>query len=153
MNKDNYKDKDVTFTTNADGSISYEATRELKFYPNPSSPTIAYGEGKDRRLETFSPIVQRPKYVEVQDVGENKFLQRDMTEFFHRKVLKWILTYPQFAHLKKHYNFLKTTQGMEYIYNLLKLFVRKSAANWYDLNDPHNYPIVKDFLRFKIGAV
>jgi hypothetical protein len=131
--------------------------RLKKFFPHPNQMTIRRGEGENARLEsvpyyspTLSPLLSSEN---IQNVGDNKVLQSDVTTFYYNKVLKWIKSYPEFSHLKKHEKFLKTRDGLDYIYNLLRLFVKKSQANWYDLRDPTNYSTVKDYLRFKIGAV
>jgi hypothetical protein len=124
-----------------------------KFFPHPNQITIAVGEGENKRLESI-PIIQHVQTpVQVQDVGDDKYLQTSVTDFFYEKVLKWVKSYPDFSHLKKHYNFLKGPNGKPYIYNLLRLFVKKSAANWFDLRDNNNYVIIKDFLKYKIGNI
>jgi len=128
-----------------------------KFYPHPNQLTVRRGEGENARLEsvpyyspTLSPLLSSEN---VQNVGDNKALQSDVTIFFYEKVLKWVDSYPDFSHLKKHKKFLKTSDGLDYIYNLLRLFVKNSKANWYDLRDPNNYLIVKNYLKHKIGNV
>ena len=36
---------------------------------------------------------------------------------------------------------------------MLRLFVKYSRANWYDLRDDINYTIIKKYLRKKIGNI
>jgi hypothetical protein len=143
----------LTETSSAASSPGNSLEGYRKFFPHPNQITISVGEGENRRLESI-PIVHQPLTpVQYQDVGDNKYLQSEVTSFFHEKVLKWIKENPEFSHLKKHYNFLKGPSGKEYIYNMLRLFVKKSAANWFDLRDANNYIIVKDYLRYKIGNI
>jgi hypothetical protein len=127
--------------------------KPFKFFPHPDQITLNVGKDGDTKLQSFVPYVYTPPNTPVQDVGENKYLQNDVANFYYNKLLKWIRNYPEFAHLKKHEQFLKSNKGPEYIYYLLKLFVKKSAANWYDLRSTINYPIVKNFLKYKIGDV
>ncbi len=133
--------------------IPTDPERPLKFFPHPDQITLNVGKDGETKLQSFVPYTPTVQNVRYQDVGENKFLQNDVTNFYYSKVLKWVKSYPEFSHLKKHYSFLKSEKGPEYIYYLLKLFVKRSAANWYDLRDANNYPVVKDFLRYKIAAV
>jgi hypothetical protein len=143
----------LTETSSAASSPSNTLQKNHYFFPHPNQITISVGEGENRRLESV-PIIHQPLTpVQFQDVGDNKYLQSEVTNFFYQKVLKWVNEYPDFNHLKKHYNFLKGPNGKEYIYNMLRLFVKKSAANWYDLRDASNYNIIKDFLKYKIGAI
>ena len=128
-----------------------EGTR--KFFPHPDQLTVSMGEGENRRLYSI-PINQQPQTpIQYQDVGNDPRLQSQVTDFYHEKVLKWINEYPEFKHLKKYYNFLKRTKGRDYIYNMLRLFVKKSKANWYDLKDKINYDIIKKYLNQKIGNI
>lgn len=105
--------------------------------------------------EPYKRYYPPPAYIyssyQYQDVGADMRYRTEITKFFQQKVLKWIQSYKEFSHLKKHYDFINSKQGLVYIYNLLKLFCKKSNINWFDLRD--NYNVVKDFLRFKIGNV
>jgi len=143
----------LTETSSAGSSPTSSLIGQRKFFPHPNQITISMGEGENRRLESVPIVQQTIAPVQFQDVGENKYLQSEVTNFFYQKVLKWIKEYPEFSHLKKHYNFLKGSNGKDYIYNLLRLFIKKSAANWYDLRDASNYQIVKDYLKYKIGNI
>ena len=134
-------------------SASNSSVGNRKFFPHPNQITITTGEGNTRRFESIPITRQSTIPVQYQDVGNDTNLQSDVTNFFYNKVLKWIKTYNDFKHLKKYYNFLKELSGKKYIYNLLKLFVKKSAANWYDLRSIQNYGIIKDFLKHKIGNI
>jgi hypothetical protein len=133
-------------------SYSYH-TNNQNFFPHPNQLTVAMGEGNNKKLYSIPINPQPTTPIQYQDVGEDPNLQSQVTKFFHEKVLKWINEYPDFKHLKKHFNFLNDTKGEKYIYNLLKLFVRKSKANWYDLRDPKNYDNIKQYLKNRIGNI
>lgn len=132
-------------------SYSYH-TNNQNFFPHPNQLTVAMGEGNNKKLYSVPINPQPTTPVQYQDVGDDPNLQSQVTQFFHQKVLKWIKEYSDFKHLKKHFKFLND-KGEEYIYNLLKLFVRKSKANWYDLRDPKNYDNIKQYLKNKIGNI
>ena len=132
-------------------SYSYH-TNNQNFFPHPNQLTVAMGEGNNKKLYSVPINPQPTTPIQYQDVGEDPNLQSQVTKFFHEKVLKWINEYPDFKHLKKHLKFLND-KGEKYIYNLLKLFVRKSKANWYDLRDPKNYDNIKQYLKNKIGNI
>lgn len=128
-------------------------TDNQNFFPHPNQLTVVRGEGNDKRL--YSVPIQAPYTIPTpyQDVGDNPSLQSDVTNFFYIKVLKWIKEQPDFKHLKKHLTFLNGTKGKVYIYDMLRLFVKYSKANWYDLRDDINYTIIKKYLRKKIGNI
>jgi hypothetical protein len=132
-------------------SYSYH-TNNQNFFPHPNQLTVAMGEGNNKKLYSIPINPQPTTPVQYQDVGDDPNLQSQVTKFFHEKVLKWINEYPDFKHLKKHLKFLND-KGEKYIYNLLKLFVRKSKANWYDLRDPKNYDNIKQYLKNRIGNI
>jgi hypothetical protein len=132
-------------------SYSYH-TNNQNFFPHPNQLTVAMGEGNNKKLYSIPINPQPTTPIQYQDVGEDPNLQSQVTKFFHEKVLKWINEYPDFKHLKKHLKFLND-KGEKYIYNLLKLFVRKSKANWYDLRDPKNYDNIKQYLKNRIGNI
>ena len=128
-------------------------TDNQNFFPHPNQLTVVRGEGNDKRL--YSVPIQAPYTIPTpyQDVGDNPNLQSDVTNFFYIKVLKWIKEQPDFKHLKKHLTFLNGTKGKVYIYDMLRLFVKYSKANWYDLRDDINYTIIKKYLKKKIGNI
>jgi hypothetical protein len=132
-------------------SYSYH-TNNQNFFPHPNQLTVAMGEGNNKKLYSVPINPQPTTPIQYQDVGDDPNLQSQVTKFFHEKVLKWINEYPDFKHLKKHLKFLNE-KGEKYIYNLLKLFVRKSKANWYDLRDPKNYDNIKQYLKNRIGNI
>jgi hypothetical protein len=106
-------------------------------------------EYKKPEYKRYWPV---PPYVnpvyEYQNVNKDKNLRKDVRDFFHRKVLKWINENPDFNHLKSQRHFLESTEGKMVIYNLLRHFIKKSNINWYDLRD--NYHIIKEYLSKKL---
>jgi len=127
MNKDKYG---AMFNNNADGSLSISIDRMKRYYPVPAVPL----------LTTY----------EYQDVGKNMELRKDVSRYFLEKVLGWIKEDKSYKKVKKFESALKSSNGLAIIYNLLRLYVRNGKANWYDLRDTYNYPIVKDYLKYKL---
>ena len=106
-------------------SSTNSSKNKRKFFQHPNQLTVITGDGDDKRFESI-PINNQPSMpIYYQDVGGDKNLQSDVTKFFQKKVLKWINKYDSFKHLKKHYDFLKESSGEKYIYNMLRLFVKK----------------------------
>jgi hypothetical protein len=134
-------------------SSTNSSENKRKFFQHPNQLTIITGDGDNKRFESIPINNQSSMPIYYQDVGGDKNLQSDVTKFFQKKVLKWINKYANFKHLKKHYDFLKESSGEKYIYNMLRLFVKKSEANWYDLRDPQNYYIIKKYLNLKIANI
>ena len=89
--------------------------------------------------------------IEYQDVGKDMNLRKDVSIFYLEKIIKWIDEDKDFKGLKKHLRLLKSNKGLEVIYNFLRLLVKNGRANWYDLRDTYNYPIVKEYLKFKLS--
>jgi len=99
-----------------------------------------------RRYYPVPPLIDH--VVEYQNINKDINLRKDVTKFFHDKVIKWINEYDEFKIHKSKLSFLKTSDGQMYIYNLLRHFVKKSGINWYDLRD--NYSIIKEYLSKKL---
>jgi hypothetical protein len=77
-------------------------------------------------------------------------LRKDVTNFFHEKVIKWITNYPEFSQYKSKLSSIKTIDGQLFIYKILRKFIKKSGINWYDLRD--NYSIVKEYINTKLSS-
>jgi len=101
---------------------------------------------KVRRYWPVPPMI-RSDYL-YQDVNKDVNLRNDVTNFFHRKIIKWINEYPEFKHLHSKKKFLESNEGRIHIYNLLRHFIKKSGINWYDLRD--NYSIIKEYFSEKL---
>jgi hypothetical protein len=115
------------------------------------NPDGTYKLDKPRKF--YPPPLFIPSVTEYQDVGKNMELREQVTNFFYNDIQKSLIEDKSFKNKQKYLKIIKSKQGYKYIYYLLRLFVKKSNANWYDLRDSYNYGIVKDFLRFKIGSV
>jgi hypothetical protein len=111
--------------------------------------------------EELKPLTEKPDFrrywpvpplidsiYEYQNVNSDIHLRKDVTKFFHNKVIKWVKTYPEFSTHKTKLAFLESVEGQMHIYNLLRKFIKKSGINWYDLRD--NYSIVKEYLQAKL---
>jgi hypothetical protein len=95
-----------------------------------------------RRYWPVPPVIE--SVFEYQNVNTDLYLRKDVTLFFHKKVIKWINNYPEFSQHKSKLNLLNSVDGQMHIYNLLRKFIKKSGINWYDLRD--NYSIIKEYL-------
>lgn len=105
-----------------------------------------YQKPNVKRYWPVPPLID--SVFEYQDINNDVNLRKDVTEFFHKKILKWIDEYPEFTHLKSQKKYLQTNEGKMQIYNLLRHFIKKSAINWYDLRD--NYSLIKQYLSQKL---
>ena len=104
------------------------------------------GVPKYRRYWPVPPLIQ--SVYEYQDVNKDVYLRKDVTQFFHQKIIKWINEDSEYSKHKSKLGFLNSVDGQMHIYNLLRKFVKKSGINWYDLRD--NYQIIKEYLNKKI---
>lgn len=102
-------------------------------------------------LRYFVPPPFINSVIEYQDINKDPKLREMITNFYYKKIIKWIHNYKEFNHLKNKLKTLESKEGIKIIYRLLHEFIRNSDTNWYDLKD--NYIIVKDFLRFKLGKI
>ena len=115
-------------------------------------PTDPNSTEKPKRYYPVPPPI-RLNVTEYQDVGKDMNLRKDITTYYHKHIIEWIMKNPNFKHHKKHLSFLKGKNGYKYVYYLLRLFVKKGKANWYDLRDTKNADTIKDYFRFKIGSL
>ena len=93
------------------------------------------------------PLVTSYEY-QYQNVNKDVNLRKSVTEFFHKKTIKWIKNNEEFKKHESQLDFLNTTEGKMHMYNLLRKFIKKSGINWYDLRD--NYSIIKDYINHKL---
>lgn len=87
--------------------------------------------------------------IQYQDVNKDKNLRKKMTKFFLRKAIKWIESNSEFKHLKKHLKLLKSEDGFEIIYRILRVYIKKYDTHWYDLKS--DYSVIKDYMKSKLG--
>ena len=95
-----------------------------------------------RRYWPVPPVFE--SVFEYQNVNADLHLRKEVTGFFHKKVIKWIKNYPEFSQHKSKLSELESIDGQMHVYNLLRKFIKKSGINWYDLRD--NYSIIKEYL-------
>jgi len=106
-------------------------------------------QNKNIRIKKYFPP---PPYVgtliEYIDVNKDKNLRKSVTDFFHKKSIKWTSKYPEYSHVKKYLKKLKSSEGYDVIYQLIRQFVKQYNINWYDLRD--YYVTFKNFLKAKL---
>ena len=124
MNDDNSK---VNYNINTDGKLYVSTDRLKRYYPVPLS---------------------LPGTIEYQDVGKDMNLRKDISKYYLEKTIEWI---EKDKKLKKYSKLLKSEDGLEVIYNLLRVYVKNGKANWYDLRDPNNAPVIKEYLKYKLN--
>ena len=116
---------------------------------NNQNTTLPTDKPKFRR---YWPVpLLMPSVFEYKNVNNDLALRKDVTTFFHIKVLKWINTETAYKKIKSKKKFLESIDGQMHIYNLLRKFVKHSGINWYDLRD--NYALIKDFLASKLNKL
>ena len=72
------------------------------------------------------PTVHEYVY-EYQNLNKDADLRNVVTVFFQKKIAKWINNYPEFENLKsKNINY-------DLVYKILRIIVRKTNLNWYEL--------------------
>lgn len=108
---------------------------------------------KDNNINSDSKYYPAPPYIlsyyKYQNVNADKNLQKMVTEKFLDKVIYWIKNDKQYKKYKKLYKNFHSDKGYRIIYNLLRLFIKKTNANWYDLSDME--PLIKDYLEYKLN--
>ena len=87
-------------------------------------------------------------YFEYIDVNKDEKLRLSVTSFFHRKIIKWVSSYPEFSNLKKYTSKISSDDGYKLIYKLIRKFVKEYNINWYDLKD--YYVTFKDYIKYNL---
>jgi hypothetical protein len=103
----------------------------------------------DRPLTYFLPPPLINSSFSYQDINNDYRLREDVTNFFLIKTIKWINTYTEFKNNKYLLPKLKTDEGYELIYNILRQYRKKTDCNWYDLRN--NYVLVKDYIKYRLN--
>lgn len=78
---------------------------------------------------------------EYQDLNKDKNLRNDVTNFFIKKISKWIIKYPEFK------IFSSKNNNYNSIYNTLRKIVKKTNLNWYELRS-NSSKLKKFFLKY-----
>jgi len=125
----------------------YMISRNLNIINSPFSPS----------LQSYIDVnnILKSSNNSILDISEDRTLQDSVTDYYHKKILKWIDKKDiEFAKFKKHKKFLNKPEGKEYVHTTLKLFLKKHRhLKWYDLRSDDNYEDVKEFIRTKIANI
>jgi hypothetical protein len=89
-----------------------------------------------------------PSYHKYQNLNADRELQETVTNFYLDETIEWLTHEKSFRSAKKHLKAIKGTNGYDIIRSILKLYIRKTGANWYDLK--RDYASVKDYLYRKL---
>ena len=90
-----------------------------------------------------------PSYHKYQNVNADRELQEMVTNFYLDETIEWLTQEKSFRSAKKHLKAIKGTNGYDIIQSILKLYIRKTGANWYDLK--RDYASVKDYFYRKLN--
>lgn len=90
---------------------------------------------------------------DYQDINEDKELQEEVIKFYHKKTLKWLEKNEEFKKSKKHLKFIKSKKGINYVKTMLKSYIKKYEAKWYELRSEENYSDVKEFIRKTLSSL
>ena len=83
------------------------------------------------------------------NINKDPKYRKGVTKFFYRKVIKWMTDYKKLIHTKKNLKTIKSDEGFNIIYQMLRKFVNENEVNWYDL-EGDLYEQVKDYFIFKL---
>jgi hypothetical protein len=97
------------------------------------------------KYKRYWPVPQFiDRIYEYQDINKDPKLRKQVTEFFIKKVLKWIDSDSEFSKYNNKKEMLNSSEGHLHIYQLLRTYIKKYNTNWYDLEK--NYHSVKQYL-------
>lgn len=115
---------------------------------------IARDKGLVRPVKYEYNTSLAPKLVKFDDdyMITDEYID-DITDFFHKKTLKWIKDNHEFSSVKKHLSFIKTAEGYGFLRRILKSFVKENKINWYSLKNKSNYDDVKEHIRIKLKTL
>lgn len=123
-----------------------EVSIPINLLLNPSKTNTIEDKPSTRRFWPVPPM--EASLYEYQNINKDINLRKNVTQFYHKKLLEWINTDNDFKHLKNQYTNLDSLDGQMIIYKLLRHFVKKSGINWFDLRD--NHQLIKKYLSKKI---
>jgi hypothetical protein len=99
----------------------------------------------DRMIFVPPPVITT--YREFQDVNHDKNLQRRVSVYFLKEILKNLDRYRLLKPYQKH---LDSKDGLRLIHHLLRRFVERGGTNWYDLRSPQ-YDLTMDYLYYSLN--
>lgn len=73
-------------------------------------------------------------YRKTIDINNNEGLRERVTLYFLNRIID-IVDYTQHKYLKKHKKMINSKKGYKIIYNILRIYIKKTGSNWYDLRD------------------
>lgn len=138
------------YKINLDVAIVYDNTisvNDLVLLNNLNQNIIKQG---NRNLPTIKNFIYDSEY---QDLNEDKKLQDDVIAFYLTKTIKWLDHNEEFKKVKKHLKFIKSKNGYKYIKSILKLYIKKYSAKWFELRDENNYSSVKEYIRKSLSTL
>jgi len=95
-----------------------------------------------------NPLLVKNSYdIEYLNINKDPKLRKDVTAFFKHKIIKWIKNDKDFEIYKNKLNLIDSIDGTKLIYNLLRRYIKKHNANWFDLRTEKYYLIKDYFLR------
>ena len=96
-------------------------------------------------LYNYNPSMLSTQYEYV-NVNKDPNLRKKMVKYYLTKIDEWMESDKNWKSVK-----VKTESNdfIKKLYKLLRKYVKKSDAEWYDLID--NRSVVKDYLRYRIG--
>lgn len=103
----------------------------------------------DNKKIIYNFIAPQKSYTrivyEYQDLNKDPKVHDQIINFFQKKIIKWMNN----NLIKKNIDFIKSKEGYEYIYRLIRKFVKKENVKWYELREK-NYVLIKDYFIRKL---
>ena len=88
------------------------------------------------RVMTVEEYIKLPTFVrkvnKFQNVNIDKDLRKMVTDYFRDYYLD-VLKKTKNKNVKSFYSEIKGKKGFNIVYNLIKLYIKKTGKNWYDL--------------------
>jgi hypothetical protein len=97
-------------------------------------------------------VPQVRDYSETEESEVDLKLQDEITSYFYKKTIKWLKESHEFKKLQKHIKFIESKKGRPYIYKVIKLFIKKNKAKWYNLRT-ELYDDLKEYIRKKLASI
>lgn len=97
----------------------------------------------------IAPYVPNVIVNKPQNLNNDKELRKIVTKHYQDKIIEWIKNDKDFKKFNNKKKFLKSIDGLNHIYKIIRIFVKKNYYNWYDLRSKHYYQL-KDYLRFQL---
>ena len=103
----------------------------------------------DNKKIVYNFINPQNSYTRIiynyQDLNKDPKIHDQIINFFQKKIIKWMNN----NLIKKNIDFIKSKEGYEYIYHLIRKFVKKENVKWYELREK-NYVLIKEYFIRKL---